>query len=271
MADKPKDGGTDNKKQKIMIAVIVVIVLVILWQVLGGSGSGESTPAPVAKGKQGGVPAMGANKPDGSGAMMSSGGAQPQQAPSTDNTLRQAPVPINAELMKLQQQTQVDYIASVNKLEMLKIQRDIDETKTAIANAELSRMTAEKSIADLITSRENSGGGDMGPIGGQPNSPFGNPPPPDVKTGSPTGALPTSLPPVTRAAPPPVTYNVVSVTYQGHRWAAIIAPEGKSTSMSTVHVGDTLDDGSVVVAISRDGIMVKHDNKMRKIMIASTI
>ena len=270
MADKPAKDGADNKKQKIMIGVIIVIVLVVLWQVLGGTAS---TPTTLSQGGPGEAKGMSSGGPGGNKSGSVSGNnsapAQMVSAAPTPDQPRQAPLPVNSELMKLQQQTQVDYIASINKLEMLKIQRDIDETKTAIAAAELSRMTAEKSIADLITSRENSGGGDMGPIGGQPNSPFGSPPPGGSATPAP--ALPAALPPVTHAAPPPVTFNVLSVTYQGHKWTAILAPESKPTAMVSVRVGDVLEDGSMVESISRDGVLVKHDNKTKKISIASSI
>jgi type IV pilus biogenesis protein PilP len=165
--------------------------------------------------------------------------------------------------------------ASVNKLYMLKIQRDIDETKTAIANAELSRMTAEKSIADLITSKENSGSSDMGPIGGMPSSPFGNPPPASGPSSSNSSTSPASI---MGGAPPPsivvqavpqialVPYKVLSVAFQGHKWSAVLGLEGKTM---TVTVGDLLEDGSTVASIARNKVILKRDNKNRAIAVAA--
>jgi hypothetical protein len=264
--EKPtKNAG--NQKQKIMIGVIIVVLAFVAWQLFGSSGGGGSAPPPQP---------TAANKS--AGAPMNSGmpSAQNGAAPPPEMTQpKPAVVPVNNEILKLQQQTQADYLASVNKLQMLEIQRRIDETKTAIANAELSRMTAEKSIADLITSKENSGGGDMGPIGGMPSSPFGNPPssspPVNTSTTVTTSIVPASAPPpsiVVQAVPqiPVVAYKALSVAYQGHKWSAVLGLDNKTM---TVSVGDLLEDGSTVASISRNKVVLRRDNKNRAISVAA--
>ncbi|MES2218921.1 MAG: hypothetical protein V4501_10985 [Pseudomonadota bacterium] len=248
------------QKQKIMIGIIVVVMLVVAWQLFGGGGGSAPAPTP--------TPTV-ANKPmTGSPGPSMAGGTgmpAPQVTAAPEMTQpKPAIIPVNAEILKLQQQTQADYLASVNKLQMLKMQREIDEAKTAIANAELSRMTAEKSIADLITSKESGGNSaDMGPIGGMPSSPFGNPP--QATTTTTTTTNPSI---VVQAVPqiPVVPYNVLSVAYQGHKWSAVLGLDGKTM---TVNVGDLLEDGSTVTSISRNKVTLKRDNKSRTLSVAS--
>jgi hypothetical protein len=259
--EKPtKNAG--NQKQKIMIGVIIVIMAFVGYELFGSGGGSAPTPSTTT---------VAGNKPMGGSPSMSGTGMPSAQAVTPPPEMVQpkpAAVPVNNEILKLQQQTQADYLVSVNKLYMLKIQRDIDETKTAIANAELSRMTAEKSIADLITSKENSGSSDMGPIGGMPSSPFGNPPAasgPSSSNTSPASIMGGTPPPsiVVQAVPqvPLVPYKVLSVAYQGHKWSAVLGLEGKTM---TVTVGDLLEDGSTVYAISRNKV------KNRAIAVAAT-
>jgi type IV pilus biogenesis protein PilP len=242
-----------------MIGVIILVLGVVAWQLFGGSGGGSSTPTPTPT-------PTGKMNASGAGPSMAGGGMgmqTPQAVPPPEMTQpKPAIVPVNTEILKMQQQTQADYLASVSKLQMLKIQKEIDETKTAIANAELSRMTAEKSIADLITSKESSGGSDMGPIGGMPSSPFGSPPPASTTT-----TTPQANPIVVQAVPqiPMVKYNVLSVAYLGHKWTAVLGLDGKTM---TVNVGDTLDDGSMVLSISRNKVLLKRDNKSRALPVA---
>jgi hypothetical protein len=269
--EKPSK-APNNQKQKILIAALVVILLVVGWQ-LFGSGGGGSAPAPTIN-----PGAANGPKPMTGGPQMSASNGMPAAmapvalAPEMSQP-KQASLPVNNEILRLQQQTQADYLQSVNKLQMLKIQQSIDETKTAIATAELSRMTAEKSIADLITSKESSGGGgDMGPIGGSPSSPYGNPPP-FVSNTAPTVATVTTTTTPSAMVPSvpqmPVTpYTVLSVAYNGHRWTAVLAAMNKTMN---VRIGDTLEDGSMVTSISRNEVTLRRDNKSRSIAVAGNI
>lgn len=274
MSPEKEPKASKSSKQKIILGIIVLIVLGVAWQMLGLKGGSESTitPSPTAPGAK---PMTGASPSGGMAA--NTPGMQGQTAAQTQElaTPKASSIPVNMELLKLQQQTQADYLASINKLQMLKIQREIDETKTAIANAELNRMTAEKNIADLITSKEGmGGGGEMGPIGagGSPTGPTGgfNP------LGMPQTTTTTTTTPATVGIPanrmpkeaPLTTYSLMSVAYQGNRWNAVI---GEGKIYKTVTVGDTLDDGSVVTSINRQEVILKRDNKPRTLTLETSL
>jgi type IV pilus biogenesis protein PilP len=134
---------------------------------------------------------------------------------------------------------------------MLKLQKEIDETKTAIAAAELNRMTAEKNIADMITSTQNIAPAAPAPAATNQAAP---PPPPQVIHG----------PPVKSEA----SYTLMSVSYEGGRWSAVVGLEGK---LFTVSVGDVLQpDDSVVMAINKKEIQLKRDTRTRTVAISSS-
>src|SRR5438105_8732767 len=59
--------------------------------------------------------------------------------------------PREIELLKLQQETQAKYIAALNELQMLKIQREIAETNQAIVKAKLETVTDQKNIINLLS------------------------------------------------------------------------------------------------------------------------
>ena len=270
MSPEKPNKNAGNQKQKVMIGIIVVIFLGLAWVMFGGGGSG-STPAPTPN-----PVAANGPKPMSGGPQMSAPNGMPiAMTPAAAPEMSQpkpAILPVNNEILRLQQQTQADYLQSVNKLQMLKIQQSIDETKTAIATAELSRMTAEKSIADLITSKESSGGGgDMGPIGGSPSSPYGSPPPfvSNTAPSNPVASVPSAPSMVPSVPQVPMTpYTVLSVAYNGHRWSAVLAAMNKTMN---VRIGDTLEDGSVVTSISRNEVTLRRENKSRSIAVAGNI
>jgi hypothetical protein len=262
-----KEPKVDSKsqKQKIILGIIVLIVLGVAWQMLGGKSGGDATitPSPTAPGTRAMGAAPGMNQTPGASTQQVQ--AQPQEV----QTPKTAPIQANVELLRLQQQTQADYIASINKLQMLKLQREIDETKTAIATAELNRMTAEKNIADLITSKENlNGGGEMGPIGGSPAGPMGGSGNPLSNFGAPATTTTTMVIAPHQKEIPLTTYDLMSVAYQGHGWNAIL---GNGKDFKTVSVGDQLEDGSVVTSITRQGVTLKRDNKSRTLTMQTSL
>jgi hypothetical protein len=258
-----KDAG--NQKQKVMIAIVVIVVLIVIWQVMGMKSGGGAT-APAITATPGGAANNGMKTPGSPSGMSAAGGgamgqmgaqaAAPMLSTSELSQPRPMPVQTNTEILKLQQQTQADYIASINKLQMLKIQREIDETKTAIATAELNRMTAEKSIADLITSKENMPGNiDM-------------PPQINPTTVSTTTVVAPAPMPVMPQQPQLIPYTVSSVSFEGRKWTAILTNAGKT---NTVVVGDVLEDGSIVTGITRNSVTLKRDTKVRTLTISSSI
>jgi hypothetical protein len=265
------------KKQKIIIVVIVAIVLLVLWQVLGIGGGESSTPAPSPVASAPAKPGAPGNAMQASASAPAM--AMPAPAAAPDNTLKQEKISVTSAVSTQQQQSQTEYVASLSKLQMLKLQREIDETKMAIATAELNRMTAEKNIADLITSKADVG------TEGSLNGPSSIPMPPTII--APQSAAPAN--PVSQGAPNGSTggssnnsnnnnnsnivaelpYTLLSVAYEGRKWAAVLSSSGK---MFNVNVGDTLPlDSSMVVAIDKQSVTLKLKNKTRTLNISSTM
>jgi hypothetical protein len=272
----PENQMKDQKaaqKQKIIIGVIVVVVLIVLWQFLN-LGSGASAPAAITPVASAPAPAKAptanavSSSPGGNMSAPGGGMAAPvvSNVDASPQALRQERAATNAEISKLQQQSQTEYISSLNKLQILKLQREIDETKMAIATAELNRMTAEKNIADLITSKSDNLPEISGPPSGLqlPATPAGAPPALPGVGGPPAAAAAAAA-----AAGAEVPYTVLSVSYEGRKWAAVLSATGKKYSVS---IGDTLPpDGSTIVAIDKQGVTLKNKTKTRSIAISSTM
>jgi hypothetical protein len=132
-------------KQKGMAAALVVIVLFLIYMMkdmFGGDSVDTTitpTPAPTA---------MSATAP----------GTAPTMTPASPAVASTpaAPVPVKAvvaqdpSLLNKQKEDQEKYIETVNRLQMLKLEKDIAETSQAISAATLATKTAEKSINELF-------------------------------------------------------------------------------------------------------------------------
>ena len=55
------------------------------------------------------------------------------------------------ELLAQQKQIEAKYIAALNELQALRLEREIAETNKAIIDAKLGTITAQKNIIDLIS------------------------------------------------------------------------------------------------------------------------
>ena len=266
MTPEKQTKDPNAQKQKIIIGIIVVVVLIVLWQFMGLGGGGGSaptpTPTPVASAPMK-VTGNAMQAPTAPAANMM---ATPSAAAPASEIAppKQEKVAMNAELSKLQQQTQTEYVSSLNKLQMLKLQREIDETKTAIATAELNRMTAEKNIADLITAKQ-----DITPEAAPANTGITTPAPPPIQSAAPAPEFP---------------YTVMSVSFEGRKWAAVLGAPGTpsagtpaagttpgTTRLFTVGIGDTLPpDSSIVVTIDKQGVTVKKGMTTRFIPLSTS-
>jgi phage-related tail fiber protein len=170
---------------------------------------------------------------------------------------KQVPVQANAEILKVQLDTQAKYIAALNELEMLKVQKEIADTKQAITAATLATATAEKNITDLLTVQQ------------LPNA--------IANAYSPTPTLSTEISPtntggsVIPQVPKPVQklqqqqespFTLMSVAYKADRWTAVLTAQNK---FYNVIVGQTLPiDESVVVEIDRSGVTVMLKDKQTR-------
>jgi hypothetical protein len=261
----PEKNLKDNKqKQKIIIGVLVLVVLVIAWQVLkpsGDTGVGSPTPAVSATGAK---PMMGSPNAPSSSSNNAMGANSPPPAP-TFEAPKQAPVLANAEALKLQQETQGKYLAALNELQMLKLQKEIAETKEGITAATLSTATTEKSITDLLTVQQAPSAGQFGPSQPQlqPAAPIPQP------TSAPQIAPAPAPLPAPKPNSPALPYSLLSVSFEGSKWNAVI---GFQEKLYTVGVGDSLPpDDSIVEGINKDGVMLKKDKETRKIMMTPSL
>lgn len=168
-----------------------------------------------------------------------------------------AATPREQELMKMQQETENKYIAALEQLQLLLVEKDIANANKDIAAANKSfviskkdTLMAQKMIVDTLT----------------PPKPVFRP----VVDSAPvrTNNAPPPKSPVANSAPD--TYSVVSVSYTRGKWVAVLATTaGKLYSVS---VGDMLlDDGSKVLSIGRSGVTLDNKGTERKLPMVSVI
>lgn len=252
-----------TSRQKITAAVIVVILLVVVWQVIGLFGGESSAPPPVQNKMPAQRQAVQTVQPGTQPAAQ-----QPSAAPPTPGavntartvTVNNPPPPTDPNkltvsqqqqtIMAQQQDTQKQYVDTINQLQMLKLQRDIDETKQSIAAARLATATAEKNISDLFTKPSQAQLADF-------NKAMG------------TGTNGDKIPPPPVQDIPQIPYTVISVSMRLGHWTAVIGLQGK---MYSVSVGDVLPpDGSQVVAISKNGVVLQKSGTKRRIGVVNSL
>jgi hypothetical protein len=233
-----------STKQKVMVAVVIIIFLVVIWQVIAILGIGKSSPAAIA-------PAVKTNTANATkaGAMSSpsnasNGNPTAVVQQSYDMTIRD-----NGELLKLAKDNQEKYLRAINDLQILKLQREIAEANQAIASAKLATVTAEKSMSEVLTksttvpqlSPASYANGLIAPGLADINNPPMTGPVKQANTNS--------------------DYQVLSVSMQNRKWTAVVGAQGK---LFDVAIGDVLTaDGSVVVSINRDAVVLEKEYTAR--------
>lgn len=254
-----KTQSASNNKQKIMGAVFVIILFVIIWQAWGLFGGSSAAPAvapaptSVDNAAQMSLPQSATTSvtttttgPANPAIKMQAAAPPPPAAPITTR---------ESEILRLQHEAQAKYLAAIDSLQMLKVEREIAETNQAIATAKLAKVKAEKDVLDLFT----------------------RPTPGAVPTSSYAASL---VSPVTSGVavqgatalmgePVPPSYIVLSVSYVNKRWAAVIGNQGK---LFNVSIGDILPpDGSVIVSIDRTGVVLRKDDEKKKVSLVPVI
>lgn len=242
-----------SNRQKIIAVVFIIILLIILWQIYGLFRADDvavtpSPPRPTAT--AGGQQAA---------QMMPA----PQLVPQPANLPARAPTQDPAAARQ-QQQSEAQYVAGLNQLQLLRLQRDIEETNRAIMAAKLEIITAQKNIVDLL----------------QPPQPVVQPNPYASTTLLGTArpqATTQPTPPPPRAAEPSIqvtttqvaNYSVISVSQVQNRWGAVLGFQGRLYNVST---GDVLPpDGSKVVEIDRGGVILDKDGVKRRVSLVPII
>jgi type IV pilus biogenesis protein PilP len=263
MADNQLKGMLGTNKQKITAIAVVIMVIIVIWQVIGlFGGSSEPTITPAANTQK----PMSAAAPGAAPAPGTPNQAAPMAAavPSGDQQL--APVAAltihkDSDLLKQQQEEQKAYLDNLNRLQLLKVQREIAETNQAISTAKLATATADKSMSDLLTSPTPPpvpAGAYASKLGGAP----GEPP-----SGAPTeGSQTTSTTTTVKVVEP--QYTVISVSMQFAKWTAVLGISGKLFNIS---VGDSLPDGTVVTSINKSGVTLEKDGQKKKISVLTSI
>lgn len=254
--DKSQVSSAMTTRQKITIAAFAIIILVILWQIyslLRGSSPSPTTMPGAAKGNPS---AMNTNMP------MKPAAPQPAQLMKPQPAMMSQE---EANMLRMQQQAESQYLSAINQLQMLKIERDIAETNKAIMTAKLDTVTAEKGIVDLLQppapppTQATYARGLLNP--GIPTTPQNivNQPPPPVSEVNVQRATVT----------PEVNYTVISVSRLQSQWAAVLGYQG---NLFNVKVGDILPaDGSVVVSVGNSGVLLERKGIRRKISLVPII
>ena len=234
--DRAQLPGGGSSRQKIIAGVVLVVFAFLAWQIYGMFAGGSSTSAPAGSAGT---------------AMPTMPSPQPAQLPQ----VAKAPLTEREQaLMALQQETQAKYLAALNELQMLKVEKDIAETNKAIVTAKLDTVTAQKNMVELL----------------QPPKPEVAPATYSQNLVNPTGANAGVTPGVPTANAPVDNYSVISVSHLQGRWNAVMGYQGK---LMNVFVGDVLPaDGSVVTNIDKSGVTLKlKDGATKKISMVSII
>lgn len=271
--------GDSSSRQKVIAVVVVIVFLIIAWQVFGifrshSGGASSPTIAPATRPMNPntagttattsvpGRPTNPVNPTQSTIPTMAP--TQPAQAAAEPPPLRETTVSVNPQLAALQQTNEEAYIEQLNKLQNLKIQREIAETNQAIAVAKLATVTAEKNVSDLLT-KPATPPGPVLPPGMTAGILAGPPiPPPHIPTPPAKPVTAVIVPTI-----PEVNYTVVSVAMELGRWSAILSNEGR---LYNVTVGDVLPpDGSRVISINRNAVTLGLKGKRRTISMVPTI
>lgn len=245
-------------RQKVIAGVVVLIVIFLIWQIKGLFGNSSSTaPAPVAVQKtqpmmtaanNNGQPMLGAPGAPSTAASTSS----QQNVPKPAQLPQPALTPREAELLKLQQDTEAKYLEALNELQILKVNQAIAETNKAIATAKLDTVTAQKGVVDMLSGPVVSSANYAQSLGGAP-------------VGTQTSTTTTR----TAAPSQQIDYTVISVSQLQYKWNAVIGNQG---NLYSVTIGDKLPpDGSKVIAIDKSGVWIEKDGGKRKLSMVPII
>ena len=232
-----------DTKKKITYGLMVVVLAFFGWQAFAmfGGGGDDAAQGPVIQ-KNPDTPKVASLMP-------------PQKKTTDQKPMTER----EAQLIRLQQETQAKYIAAVNELQMLKIEKDIAETSRDVSKAQLEGITAKKGIVDLLSPEKavvtSPDAYAQGLSGG-------------ARTSSTTSTDATN----TVGASTKIStdsYTVVSISKLRGQWIAVL---GYSGTLYKVQRGDVLPyDGSVVSSIDRSGVQLERDGKKTKVSMVPII
>lgn len=247
-SDKSNPVSGVSNRQKITAGIFVVVIVIVVWQLISmmrGGGSSEATTPELSANTSGGMTAT-------PGAPGMTAAAPAIVPPKQEVAPKQKPLTeAEAAMLRQQQELENTYIAAVNELQVLKVNKEIAETNQAIAKAKLDTVTSQKTIVDLLAPAQVPTSSYAQALTNQSGQP--TPPP------SPNGA----------AAQTEVTYTVISVSLLNNKWNAVLGYQG---SLYQVSVGDVLPaDQSTVIAIDNSGVTLEKDGAKHKISLVPII
>lgn len=231
-----------NSRQKIIGGVVVIVMLILVWQIYGLFGHGGGSEVSIATSSAPVAP-------------MATAPAHktPQQTTEAPKPKTETMTPLEVELMRLQQETQAKYLAALNQLQMLKLERDIAENNKAIMSARLDTVKTQKDIINLLVPTAPTPDYAQA-LGGSQLA--GAPAP---------AAVPKPLPIVQQD----VKYTVISVVQLKSRWSAVLGYQG---NLYNVYIGDILPaDGSKIISISTTGVVLEKDGERKIISLTPII
>ncbi len=238
-----------STRQKVIGVILILVIGFVIWEVMG-LFSEEASLSPSATTKTAaGDTAMKTSGPTTS-AMQNGVPGQPvaplvsQLPQQRSQTITQREI----QLIKLQEETEEKYIAAINELQMLKVEREIAENNKAIVSAKLDTVKAQKSIVTLLT-------------------PAAPPTPPPSSYGQ--GLVNPVASSTAGGQQTEVTYAVVSVSQLRYMWNAVL---GYQSRLYQVSVGDVLPpDGSKVVSINQSGVVLEKNGIRKKVSLVPII
>lgn len=271
--ENPLEKLKQDPKQMAKIGVLVVVVLLILYEVMGMFGGGSKAPTPTpasaaaASKMTAAAPSVAAPAPT---AMTSAAPPSEPQVPSGQPEAVGNGAPqsssggANAELLKLQKDTEAKYLTAVNELQMLKVQQAIAETNQAIAIAKLATVTSEKNITDVLT-KPSAASAESSYANSLVNPVASGQGLPNMSSGATIGPPKAPPPPV---AAPDAQYILLSVSQQQGKWTAVM---GLNNKLFTANIGDVLSDTSIVKGINKDGVTLERNKTLRVVHMSSMI
>jgi hypothetical protein len=159
------------------------------------------------------------------------------------------------DMQKIQDYLQSRYIYDMAQLQILKVEKDIEDTNKDIAKARLDTITAQKKAVEMfpqptmVAPSSYAKSLEQGPSG------------PSAKSES-------SKQP-TQAFASVGEYTVVSVSRLRGEWTAVLGYQG---TLYSVRPGDIVAaDGSVVLSIDKSGVLLEKDKTKIKVPMAQII
>lgn len=232
-----------SKSNKLMVATLLLMTYLLsshAWA--DASNTAVKSPAPTTAG-------MPATQP----------GAAPlplQEALHEQPTSPEFLPDENKMTLTQQQQNVSAYINKMNKLQSLKLEREIAELSKDISAANLATASSDKKLSELLV--PSTGG-------------FESKPAPSMTPGA--------LPPISTIQSTNEKnmemekslndYSIVSISMQLDKWTAVLNYRGK---LYSVHVGDILPSNHFMITnISNDGVTLTKNKKSVKINMISSI